>query len=484
MNTIVVVSNPKRWPLKIPGAEIVAARDYLTDPKFGATANLKVCNLCRSYGYQTAGYYVSLLAEARGHKPLPTVTTLRDLQLAPIHRLAESSLDGLINKSLKGVKAGDFELWIYFGSSYYEKHRQLARALFNVFPAPLLRVTFVNEGGWTIDSVRIVPAGEVPDNETAYVAEQAERYITRGVRTSRPKTPSRFDMAILHKPDDPMPCSDTKALKKFIAAGESMGIRAELITKDDAGRVAEYDALFIRDTTAVDHYTYRMARRAAAEGMVVIDDPVSIVRCTNKVYQAEMMIRHKIPTPKTVIFGEDTAGLVAERIGFPAVIKQPDSSFSAGVIKIDTEEEFLRRLDELLDTSELLIAQEFVPTEYDWRIGVLGGQPLYASKYFMARKHWQIVNREGPRVSSGGFETVPVSQAPASVVKVGVRAAKQIGDGLYGVDIKVIDGKPRVIEINDNPNIDAGVEDKILGDALYERIMAHFLVRLEQRRRS
>jgi glutathione synthase/RimK-type ligase-like ATP-grasp enzyme len=38
-----------------------------------------------------------------------------------------------------------------------------------------------------------------------------------------------------------------------------------------------------------------------------------------------------------------------------------------------------------------------------------------------------------------------------------------------------------VIEINDNPNIDYGVEDKILGDSLYSKIMLSFLKRLESR---
>jgi glutathione synthase/RimK-type ligase-like ATP-grasp enzyme len=58
----------------------------------------------------------------------------------------------------------------------------------------------------------------------------------------------------------------------------------ELIEKEDYGRLAEFDALFIRETTGVNHHTYRFARRAEAEGLVVVDDPQSILKCTNKVY--------------------------------------------------------------------------------------------------------------------------------------------------------------------------------------------------------
>ena len=48
-----------------------------------------------------------------------------------------------------------------------------------------------------------------------------------------------------------------------------------------------------------------------------------------------------------------------------------------------------------------------------------------------------------------------------------MRATKLIGDGLYGVDLKQIGNQVYLIEINDNPNIDAGYEDRLMGDDLY-----------------
>jgi glutathione synthase/RimK-type ligase-like ATP-grasp enzyme len=72
--------------------------------------------------------------------------------------------------------------------------------------------------------------------------------------------------------------------------------------------------------------------------------------------------------------------------------------------------------------------------------------------------------------------------APARVVQTALRAANLIGRGFYGVDLKLIGGQCRVIEINDNPSIDAGVEDKMLRRALYDRVMEVFLKRLEDQR--
>jgi hypothetical protein len=74
------VNNPADWPFEIPNIEVVAARDYLNNPSWAERKRVRVFNLCRSYRYQTTGYYVSLLAEARGHRPMPRVATLQDLR--------------------------------------------------------------------------------------------------------------------------------------------------------------------------------------------------------------------------------------------------------------------------------------------------------------------------------------------------------------------------------------------------------------------
>src|SRR5262249_45705340 len=144
-------------------------------------------------------------------------------------------------------------------------------------------------------------------------------------------------------------------------------------------------------------HTYRFARRAVAEGLVVIDDPTSIVRCTNKVYQTELFAMRGIPSPKSMVVHDDNIDEVEKQIGLPCVLKQPDSAFSRGVIKVTSSEELREQLKEMLAQSELVIAQEFVVSDFDWRVGVLGGRALYACKYHMARGHWQIIH-----TSSGG----------------------------------------------------------------------------------
>ncbi|MGB5929696.1 MAG: RimK family alpha-L-glutamate ligase, partial [Cyclobacteriaceae bacterium] len=251
---------------------------------------------------------------------------------------------------------------------------------------------------------------------------------------------------------------------------------------------AEFDALFIRETTAVNHHTFRFAQRAEAEGLVVIDDPESIIRCTNKVYLAELMQINGIDAPKTLIIHKGNLIEAKSKLGFPCILKQPDSSFSQGVSKAEDAAEFEATASKLLkETSELIIAQEFMPTEFDWRVGILNNKPLYVCKYFMAQKHWQIVNWEKGKTNrqhAGRSETLSIQDAPQGLIETAVKTASLIGNGLYGVDIKEIGGKYYVIEINDNPSIDTGVEDAILKEQLYTEIIKYFLSKIRETKES
>ncbi|MEJ2533647.1 MAG: hypothetical protein P8Y92_17865 [Halioglobus sp.] len=170
-----------------------------------------------------------------------------------------------------------------------------------------------------------------------------------------------------------------------------------------------------------------------------------------------------------------------ETLGYPIVVKIPDGSFSRGVEKARDRGELEAICKRLFQESTLLLAQEFLYTDFDWRIGILDNEPLYACRYYMVKDHWQIY-RHGSRTDSGGFDTLPVAEVPPAVLAAALRATRPIGNGFYGVDVKERDGKGFVIEVNDNPNIDHRVEDKYLGMELYRQIMGIFLKRMEARR--
>lgn len=125
MRPLIVVDNPKAWPLNIPGATVVPATDYLTNPQYSDRRIGRVFNLCRSYRYQSSGYYVSLLAMARGHKPMPSVSTIEDMKSNAVMRLALEDLDGLIQRSLRAIRSEAFTLSVYFGRNLAKRHAAL-----------------------------------------------------------------------------------------------------------------------------------------------------------------------------------------------------------------------------------------------------------------------------------------------------------------------------------------------------------------------
>jgi glutathione synthase/RimK-type ligase-like ATP-grasp enzyme len=485
----IVIEDAKDWKPYYPSAQVVTAQEYLFGEHSNAPPRSQVINLCRGYKYLSTGYYCSLLAEARGHRVIPSVRAINDLSRKSIYSLETEDLDSLLHKSLaqhQAANADTFTLNIFFGFTAHEQLGELARQLFETFTCPLLQVEFRHQGRWRIRSIRPKDFSKLTEAQEDLFAEALDNFSRHIWRKQRTPRRARYDLAILHNPEEQLPPSDPRALKNFIRIGKSMGLDVELIEKRDYARLAEYDALFIRETTAISNHTYRFAKKAEAEGMVVIDDPTSIMRCTNKVYLADLLQKNKVPAPKTLILQKsDLRDLarVEALLGLPIVLKIPDGSFSRGILKVEKSEQLATAAAELLKKSDLILAQEYLYTEYDWRIGVLNRKAIFACQYYMSKGHWQIYQHQpGGRVEGGAFRTFPTVEAPVSVVRTAVKAAGLIGDGLYGVDVKQTAHGCYVIEVNDNPNIDAGVEDQYLKDELYRLILEEFVRRLAQRR--
>jgi glutathione synthase/RimK-type ligase-like ATP-grasp enzyme len=482
---LILVDSIGQWKKDFPDYPVVEVRDYLVDPAWSNRRNLRVLNLCRDTDYHSPGYYASLLAEARGHRIIPSVRTLQDLSRKSLYSTELDDLDRRVGKLFRDQPAEitRFEVLICFGHTEAHELRHLGRALFEAFRVPLLKVELKRGKVWHITGIRAVGLKALRHNQEDLFFEAMAGYLRRPWRTVRGRRNMRYDLAILYDPEERLSPSNRRALARFIRAARTEGIDAELITARDFGRIAEFDALFIRETTNVNHHTYRFARRAAAEGLVVIDDPDSILRCTNKIYLAELLARHRVAIPPSVIVSREELDRAEGQLGYPMVLKIPDGAFSTGVFKVADRGAFEERAAQLFRSSELILAQAYTPTDFDWRIGVLNGEVLYACRYYMARGHWQIADHSKGKVREGGFDTLALDEVPKTVLQTALKAAGAIGNGLYGVDLKQIGRRVMVIEVNDNPNIDAGVEDKISGDELYRRVMREFLRRLESRGR-
>lgn len=484
LSNIVVVDDPKEWELNIENVEVVSSKDYTSNKSLFSERALRVFNLCNSYRYQSMGYYVSLLASAREHRAIPNVTTIRDFKDLSVIRSIADDIDEVIQRSLQKCTDSKLSLNVYFGQAAEPGYKVLGQKLYQMFEAPLFQVQFVKGSRWDIKKITPLSLSKVDISDREFVQASARQYFeTKRFQKSKLKNYT-YHMAILVDPNEENPPSNKRALKKFEDAADELNIYTEYITKEDYNRLSEFDALFIRETTNVNNYTYQFSRKAYAEGLAVIDDPWSILRCSNKIYLHERLKVNNIPAPETTVFSKGMVKLKdLKLLTYPMILKQPDSAFSLGVTKVKDANEMEESLNRLFKHSDLVIGQEFLPSDYDWRIGVLDNHVLFACKYFMAKGHWQIYNWKGPKKDqSGDAETLLLEEVPAKVRRAATKAAALMGDGLYGVDLKILGDKVYVIEVNDNPNIDAGIEDKVLGKELYKKIISSFITRIEMSR--
>jgi glutathione synthase/RimK-type ligase-like ATP-grasp enzyme len=481
MKTFVVTDQNHEW-FEIPEATVLTARRYLTEPESGNAGTVRVLNLCRTGRYQGRGYYVSLLAEARGQRPIADVKTIENLRSDAFVQALAAELQPLVEKTLHHNDSERFQLDVYLGR--HPGHEALAEQLFARVRAPLLRAMFAHsEGNWRLDALHAIGLADIPLQERALLIEAVRSFICdgpapkrRGAETDRPR------LAILWDPDEPHKPSNEEALQRFLKAAPLVGLDAELIAPDALERLDEFDALFNRASPG-EAIIYEFLRKAESLGMPVVDDPESVLKCGNKVYMQELLNRHRIATPRTLIVHRSNVDEIIPTLGLPCVLKLPDSGFGLDVVKVESEDNLRKETERFFSHSELLIAQEWLPSDFDWRIGVYDRRPLFAAKYFMVPGHWKIIKLEGEdKPVEGKTEATTIGEVPEQVISTAVRAANLIGRSLYGADLKQVGDRIYLIEVNINPNIDAGNEDQVLGEGLYREILGVFARRIAETR--
>jgi glutathione synthase/RimK-type ligase-like ATP-grasp enzyme len=482
---VILVDQPKDLPNAETPHKVITTSEYLARPRLFDVGRPKLVNLARSYAYQSKGYYASLLAEARGHRVVPTVETMLELREAKLYEHALPDLEDELNRCARRVDfqlEGELKLLVCFGIARDQRFESFGRLLFDWFRCPALEV-LVEPGEWlSIERIRPRNITRLANGEGVFLREALHRHTKREWRDPKARTIAKYDLAVLYDPNEKIPPTSADSIKHFARIAEKHSVDVERITRRQLAELAEYDGLFIRETTSIDNHTYRFARRAWQEGMPVIDDPISMIRCTNKVFLMELLGSNQVPTPPTIMLAEPgDLPKAMDELGLPLVVKIPDGSFSRGVHKVHTLEEFKRIAEELFEETDLILAQKFLPTEFDWRVGVLAGEPLFVCQYRMARGHWQIV-KHGADGSSreGGFRTFELDQAPRELMDIATRAARPIGEGFYGVDVKQTDQGFVVMEVNDNPNLEHGIEDQVGKDEIWIKLLRWFIERFEQ----
>lgn len=267
------------------------------------------------------------------------------------------------------------------------------------------------------------------------------------------------------------------ALVNFKLAAHQLGHQLEYVFRKDLAKIPTYDALFIRSLTDPLNAAYVAARMAELHGMKVIDDPDSIIICCDKINMYMHLMRAGVRIPDTRFIGKseldkDAMAQLFEELGAPLILKAPHTSFSMHVDKVDSVPAFEEVARKYFRRADEIVVQRFVPSRFDWRVTTLNGEVLFVCKYVMPGNSWKIQRNDNGHIIWAKIEAVDPTTVDPRLLDTGLRAANAIGKGLYGVDIKEIDGEYVVIEVNDNPNIDAGGEDA-RSPEVYDRIIRY-----------
>lgn len=259
---------------------------------------------------------------------------------------------------------------------------------------------------------------------------------------------------------------ELQAMQTYVAQAPDHGHTAEIIDVDDYARLPEFNAAFLRLDTAVLGLPFAVSRYAWKLGLRIVDDPKSMVTCMNKAHVQGLMERAGVPTPDTVLLtkeGRETldAAALFEELGTPIIVKAPSGAFSSAVEKAHDAKQLKALVRRFSFQSDVILLQRYTPSTYDWRVGILCGDPIYAARYHIPKGGWRI--HDTPEGSDkkqwAKIEPVPLGKVPYAVMETALAATRVVGSSLYGVDLKQMDdGSVVIIEINDNPNIDPGGE--------------------------
>jgi glutathione synthase len=229
----------------------------------------------------------------------------------------------------------------------------------------------------------------------------------------------------------------------------------ERIQSGDAERIVldDLDALFLRNESIDDLQTRPWAsplgvvfgQMLKARGVTVVNDPMSLLRATSKLYLEEFP--EKIRPRSLVTRDPDAIERFVREVGH-SVVKPLYGAKGRNVFMIeDHDEANLAQMTEAVLRDGYAIVQEFVDggQDGDARIFLLEGKLLEVDGKPAAFRRVPSGNDPRANISVGG-QPVPLEIGEVERGIIDAMGAKLVADGMFFVGIDVIGGT--VVEIN------------------------------------
>jgi len=238
--------------------------------------------------------------------------------------------------------------------------------------------------------------------------------------------------------------------KAIVGAAEKRDVRANLVDSKDLSIdvVSEKrpldDAVVLQRCVSYFRNVHSTAALEAA-GHTVINSFACAWVCGNKLFGTLELVKHKVPTPRTVLsMAEDSALRSAEEMGYPVVVKPVVGSWgrlSALLKDGDAARAVIEDREHMFPLYQIYYLQEFVKRPpRDIRSFVIGEKTVAAIYRYSGGSEWRTNTARGGRAEA--------CKITPELDELSLRAAKAVGGEVVGVDLMEGEDGLLVHEVN------------------------------------
>ena len=207
-------------------------------------------------------------------------------------------------------------------------------------------------------------------------------------------------------------------------------------------------ALLVRYGAGISKFMLSLIRQFQNAGVTVINTADSIEISKDKLEASQILSKHKIPIPKTMMVRFPVNDKIVEKeIGFPCVVKLITGSYGDGVHLCEKRKDFVKLMDfvENLGSSKTMLVQEYLgerPGE-DLRVLVIGGKVIGAMRRTAPEGDFRA------NISSGG--TGQSFELTDEIEFIALETVRALDLTIAGVDLLFDKDGFKVCEANSNP---------------------------------
>lgn len=215
----------------------------------------------------------------------------------------------------------------------------------------------------------------------------------------------------------------------------------------------EFDAIIPRIGTKVTKHGAAIVKQFEMNGIFSTARSLSITRARNKVRTMQIMTRKGIPIPETLfsINPDDIEEQIELLGGAPVIIKLQEGTQGLGVILAESKKSAKSIIDTFYKMDTSILIQKYIEESNgeDIRIFVVG------KKVVASMKRSSEAGEFRSNVHRGG--STELIKPTNKEIQIALKATKNLGLGVAGVDLIRSKSGPLLIEVNASPGLQ-GIE--------------------------